>query len=339
VYYANVHLLRYVCTVKRKKMNRVNKILETKYPIVQAPLSWITSAELVAAVSNAGGMGVLGPNAGQQTPTLSAKETGERLRKEIAKTRQLTDKPFGVNINLFEKMEDFDRAILDVLIEEKVKILVAVGDAVPARIKFLKDKGFTVIFRELTPTVHGAKTAEKSGADIIGATGFDAGGYVPKNPIGTMTIVRLLVENVNVPVLAVGGIVDRKTVNAAFALGAEGVYLGTRFIASVESPVSEITKQNIVKFNTDDLLLYRTAYSYNRATPNNLAKKLKQMELSGATGEEIDQLMYGNGGLMTGMLKGNTDLGIDSYSSSLGLIKDIKSCREIIEDLMKDIQL
>lgn len=321
-------------------MNRVTKILGIKYPIVQAPLSWITSAELVAAVSNVGGLGTLGPNAGQTTVSDTPSETAERLKSEIIKTRQLTDKPFGVNylITHDDKIDAFSEAILKVLIEENVKIIVAVGDANAKKIRELKDLGFTVIFRELTPSVAGAKAAEEGGADILGATGFDAGGFTPKNPIGTMTIVPLFVDAVKIPVLAVGGIVDRRTVNAAFALGAEGVYLGTRFIASLESPVSNITKQNIIKYNTEDLVLYPTTYSYNRASPNELALELKRMEGAGATNQEIDQKMYAHGGLRTGMLEGNTTMGIDTYSNSIGLIKDIKSCREIVEDLMMDFE-
>ncbi|WP_221411752.1 NAD(P)H-dependent flavin oxidoreductase [Dysgonomonas capnocytophagoides] len=320
--------------------NRISRILGIKYPIIQAPMMWITSAELVAAVSNAGGLGILGPNAGQKTSTNDPDEIAERLRNEIIKTRKLTDKPFGVNITISQKeLSKSNRAILKVLSEEKVKILAVVGEVNVEQIKGFKNQGFIVIFREVSPSVAGAKAAEAAGADIIGATGFDAGGFTPKNPVGTMVIVPLIVDAVNVPVLASGGIVDKRTVNASFALGAEGVYLGTRFIASVESPVSNKTKENMVKFNTDDMLLYHTTYSFNRATPNKLAKELKEMDIAGATGVEIDKKMYGDGGLKTGMLEGNTDRGIDSYSSSIGLIKDIKTCEEIVKELMADIKL
>lgn len=270
--------------------NRVSRILGIKYPIIQAPMMWITSAELVAAVSNAGGLGILGPNAGQNTSTNDPDEIAERLRREIIKTRKLTDKPFGVNISISQKeLSKSNKAILKLLTEEKVNILAVVGEPNVEQIKALKQQGFIVIFREVSPTVAGAKAAEAAGADIICANGFDAGGFTPKNPIGTMVIVPLIVDAVNVPVLASGGIVDKRTVNASFALGAEGVYLGTRFIASVESPVSNKTKENMVKFNTDDMLLYRTSYSYNRATPNKLAKELKEMETAGAASAEIDK--------------------------------------------------
>ncbi len=324
-------------------MNRVSKILGIKFPIIQAPLTWVTSAELAAAVSNAGGLGVLGPNSGQKELTSDPVETGERLRNEISKTRKLTDKPFGVNLLVTQDDDTdlFTQSILKVLIEERVKVIaiVGIGDPNIKKIKQLKEHGFTLTYRQLFPSVAGARAAEAAGVDIIVATGFDAGGLTPKIPVGTMTIVPLLVDAVSIPVVAAGGIVDKRTVNASFALGAEGVYLGTRFIASVESPVSDSTKQNITKYNTEDMVLYPTALSFQRSTPNKLALELKQMEAAGASGAEIDQKTTANGGYNTGMLQGNLDLGIDTYSSSIGLIKEIKSCREIIEELMADTDL
>ncbi|WP_405152289.1 NAD(P)H-dependent flavin oxidoreductase [Paenibacillus sp. FSL K6-0108] len=160
-------------------MNRVTEILGIDLPVIQAPMSWVTSGELVAAVSNAGGMGTLGPNAGQTTVASNAIETAERLRNEIRKTRKLTDKPFGVNyiltpVGAGEK--PYSTAILNVLIEEKVKVVFTVGGSNPSEVKKLKELGFTVVYRELTPSIEGAKAAEQAGADIIVATGFDEGG-------------------------------------------------------------------------------------------------------------------------------------------------------------------
>ncbi len=232
----------------------------------------------------------------------------------------------------------FGQEVLKVLIEEKVKIVVAVGFANGKEIKKLKQLGFTVVFRELTPTVAGAKAAEEAGADIIVATGFDEGGVTPRHPIGTMTIVPLIVDAVEVPVMATGGIVDKRGVNAVFALGAEGVYLGTRFIASKESLASEKTKQAIVNNKTEDLVLFRANDSFWRATPHKLALESKKLDEAGVSDREISKKIQESGGLKTAMLDGNLDEGIVTVSSAIGLINDIKDCKEIVAELMGDFK-
>lgn len=316
-------------------MNRVTEVLGIKYPIIQAPMSWVTSAELVAAVSNAGGMGVLGPHAGQNINSNDPEEIGERLRKEIQKTKQLTNKPFGVNYLLVEDSQEdhpTTNQILKVCIEENVKVIVAVGFPNEQGIKKLKELGFTVIFRDTNPTVTGAKAAEAAGADIIVATGFEAGGVAPSNQVGTMTIVPLIVDAVSIPVMATGGIVDKRTVNAAFALGAEGVYLGTRFIVTKESPASEVSKQDIIKHGSEDLILIKTTFgSFLRSTPHTLALQTKKLASEGGSAEIRGQAFK------LGMLDGKLDEGIINVSSSIDHIKEIKTCKEIVNELMEDI--
>lgn len=312
-------------------MNRVTQVLGIKKPIIQAPMSWITSAEMVAAVSNAGGIGILGPHAGQNTNSNDPVEIGERLRKEIKKTKQLTNKPFGVNYNLGRgRLEDhpISNQILKVCVEENVKVLAVVGPPNEQGIKKMKKLGFTVIFREGNPTVAGAKAAETAGADIIVATGFEAGGGVPSNQIGTMTIVPLIVDAVNIPVVATGGIVDKRTVNAAFALGAEGVYLGTRFIVTKESPASEATKQDIIKHGSEDLILVKTPYGLLRSTPHTLALQASKGDSNGIIGGESFKL---------GLLDGKLEEGFLTISNAIGQIKEIKTCKEIVDELMEDI--
>ncbi|MGF9699941.1 NAD(P)H-dependent flavin oxidoreductase [Paenibacillus sp. MABNR03] len=316
-------------------MSRITDILGIKYPIIQAPMSWVTSAELVAAVSNAGGMGTLGPNAGQNTTANGPDDSAERLRTEIRKTKELTDKPFGVNY--FPPAVDagenpYGEALLKVLVEEKVKVLVVVGEANEKDIKRLKEFGFTIVFRELHPTVLGAKKAERAGADIIVATGFDEGGSTPDIPVGTMTVVPMIVDAVNVPVMATGGISDKRGVNAAFALGAEGVYLGTRFIASVESPAHESAKQDIVKHGTEDLILLRTGYGgYWRATPHSTA-----LEAQNLNDNQVNSTLSKIGNLKTAMLDGRLEEGINTVSSGIQFIREIKTCEDIVNELMAD---
>jgi len=312
-------------------MNRVTQILGIKYPIIQAPMSWVTSAELVAAVSNAGGMGTLGPHAGQNTISNDPKEIGELLRKEIQKTKQLTNKPFGVNFNLGSGSlyeHPISEQVLSVCVEENVKVLAVVGAPNEQGIKEIKELGFTVIFRELNPTVSGAKAAEAAGADIIVATGFEAGGAIPSTQIGTMTIVPLIVDAVNVPVVATGGIVDKRTVNAAFALGAEGVYMGTRFIVTKESPASEVTKQDIIKHRSEDVVLIKSIYGMLRSTPHTLALQASKGDNNAVIGGEAFKL---------GLVDGKLEEGLLSISIAIGQITDIKTCKEIVDELMEDI--
>ena len=320
--------------------NRVTGILNIKYPVVQASMSWITSAELAAAVSNAGGMGVLGPNAGQTTLTKDPVETAERMRKEIRKTRELTDKPFAIQCFLpfGDDVEGFSSGILRVVREENVRNLIVLGMALgneAEAIRALKRDGFTVVYRDVNPTVESARNMEAAGVDIYIATGYDEGGGMPAHTIGTMAIVPLIADAVSVPVLAAGGIADIRTAKAAFALGAEGVYVGTRFIASTECSASGVCKQDIVNVKTEDLVEIPATFTW-RCTPHKLALELRDMARSGATKEELAARM-GDGAIRTGMLEGNLEAGITTISNAAGLIRDVKSCKEIVEELMRDV--
>ena len=290
--------------------------------------------------SNAGGMGILGPNAGQTTLTTDPVETAERMRREIIKTKKLTDKPFAVQyfIPAQDDPYGFSSKILQVIREEKIKYLLVLGMGLGnevEEVKNLKKEGFTIIYRDLNPSVESAKNIEAAGADIIIATGYDEGGGLPSHSIGTMTIVPLIADAVNIPVLAAGGIVDNRGVKASMILGAEGVYIGTRFIASKECTASDICKQDIVNSKTTDLVEVKAIPTW-RCTSHKLALELHAMEQNGATTSEINEKL-GSGGIRIGMLEGDLDNGINTVSNAIELIKDIPSCKEIIEELMKDI--
>lgn len=321
--------------------NRVTEILNIKYPVIQASMSWLTSAEFAAAVSNAGGMGVLGPNAGQTTLTADPVETAERMRREIRKTKELTDKPFAVQyfIPFQGDPQGFSSKVLQVIREEGIKNLLVLGMSLgneAEEVRNLKNEGFTIIYRDLNPTVASAKNIEDAGADIIIATGYDEGGGLPVHAIGTMTIVPLIADAVKIPVLAAGGIVDNRGVKASMVLGAEGVYIGTRFVASKECPASDICKQDIINAKTTDLVEFKAMPAW-RSTPHKLSLELYKMDQNGASSEEINEKMGAVGGIRVGMLEGNLDNGINSVSNAIELINDIKSCEEIIEELMRNV--
>ncbi|MGG0412265.1 NAD(P)H-dependent flavin oxidoreductase [Peribacillus simplex] len=319
--------------------NRISNILGIKYPIVQAAMNWITDAKMVAAVSNAGGMGVLGFNSGPKVVGSKRISTEERTRNEIRKIKELTDKPFAVNLVVPEEgTEDnelYSRKVFNVAIEEGVKNFVAVGvGKVNKKIfKEIKEHNATLIYRELTPTPEGAKMAEDAGADIIIATGYDEGGWIPQNQIGTFSIVPTIVDAVDIPVIATGGINDIRGVRAAFALGAEGVYVGTRFIVSEECPASDIAKQDIIRSKAKDLLFVS---STQRSTPNKAAQELESMYKNGMPSEEVDAKIGQNGGLRPGMLEGKMDEGIVSVNTAIDVITEVKSCEDIVKELMAD---
>lgn len=322
------------------KYNRICQILGIEKPVIQGPLSWLTDARLVAAVSNAGGLGVLGPNAGltAETAVSTPDETAEKMREEIRKTKKLTEKPFGVNLIPTPENDIWTPPILQVIKEEGVKAVVYTGYGEGAIITSLfnelKASGIAIIYRDINPTPENTRLAEKAGADIIVATGFDEGGTLPGTALGTFSIVPLIADSVkSVPVMAAGGITDSRTARAAHALGAEGVFAGSVFIGTEESRVPQSVKDKIINANGLDLLLFRTLPDYYRSLPGKLADKLVSMDKAGASNEELAQTMGGLRGLRIGMLEGNTDEGYIALGTGIGNIRSIKSVAEVVNEL------
>lgn len=320
-----------------KDKNRIIDILKIKYPIVQAAMNWITDANMVAAVSNAGGMGVLGPNAGAKFEGNERISTEERYRNEFRKIKALTDKPFGVNVFLPEdgntEMEAYSEKIIDIAFEEGVNIFVTVGQVNKKLVKQMKKHNGIWVHRELTPTPEAARLAESAGADIIIATGYDEGGWIPQNKIGTFSIVPTIVDSVQIPVMATGGINDIRGVRAAFALGAEGVYVGTRFILSHECPASDVCKQDIIQTKAKDVVFVSGT---QRSTPHKFARELARLYEDGMSTAELDEKISQIDGLRPGMLEGNLEEGIVSVNTVIDLIKDVKSCESIVKELIAD---
>lgn len=322
------------------KNNRICQILGIEKPVIQGPLSWLTDARLVAAVSNAGGLGVLGPNAGltAETAVSTPEETAEKMREEIRKTKKLTEKPFAVNLIPTPENDIWTPGILQVIKEEAVKTVVYTGYSdgaiIPALFDELKAAGIVIIYRDINPTPANSRAAERAGADMIVVTGFDEGGTLPGTALGTFSIVPLIADAVeNVPVLAAGGIVDKRTAKAAYALGAEGIFAGSVFISTVENRVPQSVKEKIVAANGLDLRLFRTLPDYYRSLPGKLAEKLVALDKAGASKEELARVMGGLRGLRLGMLEGNTDEGYISLGTGIGGIKNILSVAEVVEQL------
>ena len=327
---------------KLNNSNPVCQILKIEKPVIQGPMFWLTDAQLVAAVSEAGGLGVLGPHAGQNSLPKDDVERAERFRKEIQKVKKLTSKPFGFNIFHSGQNPDIQlQLMLKVVYEEKVPVAVVVHmgpDAAEDIITELKAHGVTVVFRHISITPDLAIKAEKAGADIIVATGMDEGGTLPNHNIGTFSIVPLIVDSVKVPVMAAGGITDRRTFNAAFALGAKGVFCGTLFLAAKEARTAQNVKEMIVKANATDIDFFRTTPYYYRSIPTPLSQKLVKMDNELKTREEIANEMHPMRNMKFGMLDGKVDVGYISVGLGVSMIHSIRSCKEIIDDITQDFK-
>ena len=326
----------------KKKPNRVCQILKIEKPVIQGPLFWLTDAKLVAAVSEAGGLGVLGPHAGQNSLPKDDVEKAERMRNEIRKVKELTSKPFGINILPSGQNPDIQlQLLLKVVYEEKVPVAVVVYDGTePAEdiIKELKANNVTVVYRQISITPDIARKAEKAGADIIVATGMDEGGTLPGHNIGTFSIVPLIVDSVKIPVMAAGGIADKRTFNAAFALGAEGVFCGTLFLSSTEARSPQNVKELLVKSNATDLDFFRAMPYYYRSIPTPLSQKLVKMHNELKTREEIYKEMHPMRNIKFGMLDGQIDTGYITVGLGVSLIHSIRTCKEIIDDITQDFK-
>ena len=324
--------------------NRICEILNIEKPIVQGPLSWLTDARLVAAVSNAGGLGVLGPNAGltAETAVTTPDATAEKMREEIRKVKALTDKPFAVNLIPTPENDIWTPPMLSVIKEEGVPAVVYTGygegGIIPSLFADIKQAGIKILYRDLNPTPQNTRLAEQAGADIIVATGFDEGGTLPAVALGTFSIVPLIVDATTLPVMACGGISDRRTAKASMALGAEGVYAGSLFLSTIESRMHDSVKERLVQANGLDLQLFRTMPAYYRSLSGKLADTLVQMDKNGASNEDLGQVMGGLRGLRIGMLEGNSDDGYISLGTGIGAIHAVRSVSDVVDELMLGIE-
>jgi enoyl-[acyl-carrier protein] reductase II len=309
-------------------------------------MNWITWADLAAAVSNAGGLGVIGPNAGERTKTESVVETGERLRRQIKRVRSLTKKPFGVNLitvevaivfpDYLKKGKLYSDECLKVILEEGVPVVVITGGVPEAYMKPLKNTGIKVLHRAMPVNVAVAKQIEQVGVDALVAVGFEGGGHIGYNRISTSVLIPQIVDALRIPVIAAGGIMDGRGMASAMALGAEGVYMGTRFVATTECPAHPNVKQAIIDANDTSTSTVNGLPGVLRALNTPLMELCRQREANGASREEISNLY--DGGYMDGMLEGNMAKGIFVLGAGVGLIKEVKSAGEVVRDVVKEAE-
>ncbi|MGN0605583.1 MAG: enoyl-[acyl-carrier-protein] reductase FabK [Oscillospiraceae bacterium] len=299
---------------------RITEILGIKYPVFQGGMAWIAESTLAAAVSNAGGLGII---AGGSAPI-------DYLREQIRRTKELTDKPFGVNIMLMsENAEDLAQLVID----EKVPV-VTTGAGNPGKfIPAWKENGVKII--PVIPSVALAKRMERAGADAVIAEGTESGGHIGE--ITTMCLVPQVVDAVEIPVIAAGGIADGRGVAASFMLGAEGVQMGTVFLASNECQIHETYKNLVIKAkDTDSIVTGRFTGHPCRSIKTKFAKELLNHEKNGGTPEEFEQKTLGS--LRKAVQDGNTDEGSFLCGAIAGLVNEVRPCSQIIEEIFEQAE-
>lgn len=306
--------------MKKLSDNRVCKMLGSRYPLLQGGMAWVANAALAAAVSNGGGLGIIA--AGASPPDL--------LEKEILTVRKLTGRPFGLNIML---MSPTASDALELAAKYRVPV-VATGAGSPGKVlERLKPLGTIVI--PVVASVALARRAEKQGADAVVAEGMEAGGHIGE--LTTMTLVPQVASAVKIPVIAAGGIADGRGVAAAFALGAEGVQLGTRFLCCEECTIHDNVKQAVLRARDRDTTVTGASTGHPvRCLRNKLTAEFEKMEARGASVEEIERL--GTGKLRSAMMDGDVEWGSLMAGQSAGMVNDIRPAAAIIEELFIDAE-
>jgi len=307
------------------KKTRICHPLGIEYPIIQGGMAFIASAELAAAVSNAGGLGLISPDAGM---ALNANIV-ENLRRQIRKASRLTNKPFGVNLPL---QLPTIRELIEVLIQQRVSVVVtSMGDPV-SYTYYLKDAGIKVL--HVVVSVRHAIRAEACGVDAIIAQGCEAGGHSGFDELSTFVLVPQVVDAVKIPVIAAGGIADARGLIAALALGAEGVQMGTRFLASRECIAHRNAKEAVVKASDTDTVMMCRKLGPRRALRNELTAKLVEMESAGTSAHDIEDFL-GTSRVRKGELDGDLVNGIVYCGGIAGMIKEIVSAGEIVKSIVQ----
>jgi nitronate monooxygenase len=306
---------------------RFTEAFGIEHPIVQGGMQWVGYAEMVAPVANAGGLGFL---------TALTQPTPEDLAKEIARTREMTDKPFGVNLTILPAIKPPPYAeYRQAIIEGGVKIVETAGYKPQEHIDHFKQHGIKVIHK--CTAVRHALSAERMGADAISIDGFECAGHPGEDDIPGLILIPAAANKVKVPMLASGGFADGRGLVAALALGADGINMGTRFCVTKEAPINEAFKRQMVE-NDERMtnLIFRTLHNTARVMKNAVSDEVVEIERKGgAKFEDVVHLVAGARGRQA-MAEGNTDGGIWSAGMVQGLIDDIPTVKELIDGIIAE---
>jgi nitronate monooxygenase len=308
---------------------RITEFFGIERPIVQGGLMWVATAELVSAVSNAGGMGFM---------TALTFPDAERLRSEIRRCREMTDKPFGVNLTFLPTLRPPDYpALIRVCLEERIRFIETAGRNPQPYMPQIKSAGIKVIHK--CTSVRHALKAEKIGCDAISIDGFEAAGHPGEDDVTTLILVPLVRDAVGVPIIASGGFADGRGLVAALALGADGMNMGTRFVATREAPVHDNLKLALVRRSeTETRLIMRSLRNTERVLHNRAAEKVLEIESRGDTRIQ-DLIPYVSGLAGKEMLEaGDVEKATMAAGQCIGLIRDIPTCRELLDRIMAEAE-
>lgn len=296
----------------------ITELLGIEYPIIQGGMAWVAEHHLAAAVSNAGGLGLIG----------AASAPAQWVREQIQAAKKLTDKPFGVNIMLLSPYAD---EVAKVIVEEGVKVVTTGAGSPEKYMSMWKEAGVKVI--PVVASVALAKRMERAGADAVVAEGTESGGHVGE--LTTMVLVPQVVDAVSIPVIAAGGIADGRGIAAAFMLGAKGVQMGTHFVVTEEAVVHENYKERIIKAkDIDSRVTGRSTGHPVRTLRNDMTKKYLELEQAGASFEELELLTLGS--LRKAVVEGDIKNGSVMAGQIAGMVKEKMTCHALIEKLVKE---
>ena len=296
----------------------IKNLFNIKYPIIQGGMVWVSGWKLASAVSNAGGLGLIG--AGSMYPDI--------LREHIQKCKKATDKPFGVNVPMLYPQVD---ELMDIIVEEDVKIVFTSAGNPKTWTSFLKEKGITVV--HVVSSVKFAIKAEAAGVDAIVCEGFEAGGHNGREETTTFTLIPMVKESVTIPVIAAGGIANGRGMLAAMVLGADGVQIGSRFAASKESSAHVNFKQKILDVKDGDTHLTLKELAPVRLIKNKFYQQIQELYENNPTKEELEDLL-GRARAKKGIFEGDLINGELEIGQIAGIINEISSSKEILEEII-----
>ena len=300
--------------------NSITNLFNIQYPIVQGGMIWVSGWKLASAVSNAGGLGLIG--AGSMYP--------EVLREHIQKCKKATTKPFGVNVPmLYPQIEE----IMNIIVEEEVRIVFTSAGNPKTWTSFLKDKGITVV--HVVSSVTFAQKAEAAGVNAIVCEGFEAGGHNGREETTTFTLIPMIKQNVSIPVIAAGGIANGRGMLAAMVLGADGVQIGSRFAATVESSAHKNFKQVIIDLKDGDTQVTLKELAPVRLVKNHFYHQIQELYQQNPTIEQIKELL-GRARAKKGMFEGDLDNGELEIGQIAGIINKIKPAGQVLKDIIEE---
>ena len=304
-------------------MNKITELFNIQYPIIQGGMIWNSGYKLASAVSNAGGLGLIG--AGSMYP--------EVLREHIQKCKKATSKPFGVNVPmLYPNIEE----IIKIIIEEDVKIIFTSAGNPKKWTTLLKEKGLTVV-HVVSSSIFALK-AQEAGVDAIVAEGFEAGGHNGREETTTFTLIPMVKQKIKIPLIAAGGIASGRGILAAMALGADGVQVGSRFAASFESSAHENFKNTIVETKEGGTQLTLKELAPVRLIKNKFFQDVQEAYANGASAEDL-KILLGRARAKRGMFEGDLEEGELEIGQIAGLIDEIKTAKEIINDMISEFRI